>query len=211
MASFGPSNTTKQAENNLGGINNQANVNSQMELAQGNNLLNMGAPNVQAGTNFFQTLLNGNRANTTALLQPGIDQIRQGNQNQIQALSTLMPRGGGRSGTLFNASYAPQAQIQNLFNPMRTQAATALPQIGLQQQGLGANLFGIGNQPLSTAAGASANLGELGQRQQQLSNSLWSGLGSGLFGLLTTPFGGGSATGGLLGLLGAPGGTPKFT
>lgn len=199
--SFGASNTTKQAQNNLGGLSGQATDLSRTETGQGQGLLNVGQPNVQSGTNFFQTLLNGNRANSTALLQPQIDQIRQGAQNQLQSASTLMPRGGGRSGTLFNASYAPQSQIQSLFNPLRSTAATTLPQIGLQQQQLGTNLFNIGNQPLNTATGASNDLVQAGQRQQQISNSMWQGLGQGLFGLATTPFGGGAAANGLLGLI----------
>ncbi len=199
--SFGPTAGTSQAMSNLGGVSNTANTNSQTEIDQGSNLLNMGTPAVQSGTNFFNTLLNGNRMNTTAMLQPNIDQIRQGTQGQLQALNTLMPRGGGRSGTLFGASYAPQSQIQNLFNTSRTNAATALPQLGLQEQGVGANLFGIGNQPLNTSASASGQLGNLSQQQQQMTNQFWSQLGGGLFNLATTPFGGGTAWNGLVGLL----------
>ena len=141
--SFGPSTTTKTAENNLSGISNTA-VNSQLptEMASGSNLMGMGGANVQSGTNFLQTLLGGNAANTTAALQPSIDQIRGGTTNTLNAINTLTPRGGGRSGALFSQSFAPQSQIQNLFNQARTGAATALPQIGLQQTGQGANLVG---------------------------------------------------------------------
>ena len=191
--SFGPSNTTKTAENNLGGVSQQATANSTAELGQGQNLLNLGQPNVQSGTNFFNTLLNGNQANTAATLAPSMQQIQQGNQNQIQSLSTLAPRGGGRSGTLFGASYAPAQQIQGLFNQVRTAAPGALTQTGLAQQGLGANLFSIGNQPLQTAAGASGTLGNLGQQQQQMGNQLLAGLGGGLFNLATAPMTGGGS------------------
>jgi hypothetical protein len=199
--SFGPSATTKTAENNLGGVSNQATTASTAEQGLGTNLLNAGAPAVTSGTNFLNTLLNGNQANTSALLAPTVQQTQQNNQNAIQGLSTLTPRGGGRSGTLFGASYAPEGQLTNLFNNARTTAATTLPQIGLQQQGLGANLIGTSNQPLSTAASASGNLGSLGLQQQQLTNQLYAGLGAGLFGLATTPFGGGSSQNGLLGLI----------
>lgn len=199
--SFGPSNTTKTAENNLAGVSGQATGQSTAELGLGTQQLAAGAPNVTAGTNFLDTILNGNQANTSALLAPSIQQAQQGNQAAIQGLSTLTPRGGGRSGTLFGASYAPEGQITNLFNNARTSAATALPQIGLAQEGLGSGLIGTSNQPLSTAAGASSNLGNLGVQQQQVSNSLWGGLGSGLFGLASTPFGGGSSKNGLLGLI----------
>lgn len=201
--SFGASNTTKTANNNLSGTSNLA-LNTQFPqvTAAGGNLLNLGNQNTAAGTNFFNTLLNGNQANTAALLQPNIDQIRQGTNANLNAISTLMPRGGGRSGALFGQSFAPQSQIQNLFNPMRGQAAAALPQIGAGQTTAGSNLFGIGNQALNAATGANVPLMQSGLQQQQMSNQLASGLFNGLFGLATTPFGGGSAMNGLLGLIG---------
>ena len=203
--SFGPSTTTKTAENNLSGISSTA-VNSQLptEMAAGSNLMGMGGANVQSGTNFLQTLLGGNAANTTAALQPSIDQIRGGTTNTLNAINTLTPRGGGRSGALFSQSFAPQSQIQSLFNNARTSAATALPQIGLQQTGQGANLFGLGNQALQVGTGASTGLGQMGLQQQQMNNQLAAGLGGGLFSLATTPLSGGMSGGGksLLGLLG---------
>ncbi len=229
--SFGPSNTTKTAENNLGGVSSAAMNNlfpqvtaaGTSALGQGQDLIKagqgqvaQGAATAQPGINFFNTLMGGNQANTTAALQPNIDAIRQGTSGTLNAASTLMPRGGGRSGTLFNQSFAPQAQIQNLFNQGRTTAATTLPQIGLQQQqlglgqqqvglgqqGVGTNLFNIGNSSLNTAGNVNTNLAEIGQKQQQMNNALVSGLTGGLFKIATTPFGGGSSTNGLLGLLG---------
>jgi hypothetical protein len=189
--SFGTNNTTKAAENNLGGISNTS-LNQQLPMfnTAGQGQLNTGAGNVAAGTNFLNTLLQGNRANTSAMLQPSIDQIRQGNAGTLNAINTLMPRGGGRSAALFNQSLQPNAQISNLFNMGRTQAAQALPQIGLAQQGLGANLLGMGNQAISNATGANVPLGQMGLQAQQMSNNLWSGLGAGLLNLATMPLGG---------------------
>ena len=201
MSSFGPSQAEKNAQNSLNANAQQASKNSTALFGMGGNNLNAGSGNVQAGTNFFNTLLNGNQANTTAMLQPDIDRIRGANQNTIQSLSTLMPRGGGRSGTLFNESYAPTAQIQSLFNSARSGAAGNLANIGLGQEGIGTNLFGAGNQALNTSTGANQNLfgDAFGQRQYQ--NQLYGQLGQGLFGLATLPFGGGTAANGLLGLI----------
>lgn len=201
--SLGASGTTKTAENNLAGTSNLA-LNNLFPAVTGDasSEIGTGGQNVASGTNFLNTILGGNTANTTATLQPSIDQIRSGTTNNLNAISSLMPRGGGRSSALFSQSFQPQAQIQNLFNTARTNAATALPQIGLAQQGLGTNLFGIGSGALNTAAGVNSNLAGIGQSQQNINNSLISGLAGGLFGLATTPFGGGSSTNGLLGLLG---------
>ena len=201
--SFGTNNTSKTAENNLGGASNLALNNLFPAVTSaGQGELSTGGENVASGTNFLNSLFGGNAANTGAALQPSVDQLRAGDTNTLNAMNTLMPRGAGRSGTLFSQSFLPNQQIGNLFGQARTQAATALPQIGLQQQGLGANLYGIGNQAIGSSVGANSSLGQQGFQAQNINNNLFSGLGSGLFGLATTPFGGGSATNGLFGMLG---------
>lgn len=202
--SFGPTNSGKAANNTLGGVSQGAFGTNNQVTPQAGNLLNLsqqtmgqGGQNVDAGANYLNTLFQGNQANTSAALQPGIDQIRGANTNTLNSINTLTPRGGGRSGALFGQSFAPTAQIGNLFNQARTSAATALPQlglaqqgIGLQQGGLGNNLFGTGNQSLGIAGNAGAQQGQLALQQQKMSNDLVSGLVGSLFGLATTPFGG---------------------
>ena len=191
--SFGSSQSTKNAQNVQAGATNQAVANSGTEIGQGNTALQTGGQNINSGTNLLNTVLNGNQANTSALLQPNIDQIRQANQQQLQGISTLSPRGGGRSGTLYGASYAPNQQIQNLFGNARTTAATALPQIGLQQQGIGTNLIGAGNNALSTGVqGANAGVNNALQ-VQQMSNAIDQAIGGGLFGLASLPVSGGGS------------------
>ena len=197
--SFGPSQAQKNATNTQNGITSAATGNSQSQIGQGTAALTAGQNDVNSGTNFFNTLLNGNQANTTATLQPNIDQIRQANQQTLQQTNMLSPRGGGRGATLFNAAYAPNQQINSLFGQARTNAATALPQIGLAQQGIGTNLIGAGNTALNTAGNTNQGVMSNLLQQQQMQNQMYTGLGQGLFGLATTPFGGGSATNGLLG------------
>ena len=200
--SFGAGNTTKAGENNTLGASNLA-LNQQypMVTQTGTNLMNLGGNTAAPGVDFFKSMLSGNGANATAALQPSIDQIRQGNTATLNGINTLTPRGGGRYGALFGQSFAPQSQIQNLFNSARTSAATTLPQIGLQEEGLGTNLFGLGNQALSTGGGLGSGLAGLGQQDTQMSRQMAASLGTGLFSLLTTPYGGGSQANGLLGLL----------
>ena len=194
--SFGPSQSVKNNQNTLAGATNQATANSTNELNTGNAQLNTGGSNVTSGTNFLNTVLNGNQANTTALLQPNINQIRGANQQTLQGLNTLSPRGGGRSGTNYAASFAPNQQIQSLFGNARTTAATALPQIGLAQEGIGTNLIGAGNNALSTGVqGANAGVNNALQ-VQQMSNAIDTAIGQGLFGLATTPLGIGNLPGG---------------
>ena len=192
--SFGPSNTTKTAQNNLAGVSNVA-LNEQYPAvtAAGSNLLNLGNQNTQAGTNFLSTLLQGNAANTTAALAPNIAQTQGNNTNLLNAINTLTPRGGGRSSALFSQSLAPSNQITNLFNSGRTTAAQALPQIGAGQTGAGTNLFGIGTNTLGAATGANSSLQQGGLQQQQISNNLASGVGAGLLSILGLPLSGGTS------------------
>ena len=214
--SFGPSAQTKQAFSTLGDVGTQAKANSGTAFQQGNNLIGMGsgiasrgAAAMQPAANLFSGLLGGNAAEASRFLAPTIESARGQTQQTLQSLSNLQPRGGGRSGSLFDISYAPQRQAGQLYNQARIAGATALPQIGSAMSSAGStiansgtNLFNAGNTALSTAGQSASNLGQLGLQQQQMSNSLWGGLGKGLLGLATLPFGGGALSGTLLGSLG---------
>jgi hypothetical protein len=201
--SFKPSSAEKGATAAQQKVADTAITNSGEDRAVGNNLLNTGGGLINTGVgtihpalNYFNTLLNGDRANTTAMLQPQIDAIKNANAGQISALSTLMPRGGGRTSTLFNAPWEANKQIQNLFAPMPGMAASNLAGIGSSLigqgtgiTGQGTNLFGIGNQALNTSGQMDANLFNQAFNQRQAGNNFWSGLGGGLFNLAKTPFG----------------------
>ena len=215
--SFGSPAPVKTAQNNLGGISQYAQntiaptavADSSNAVGQGNNLLGMGTSAFNNGTNFLNTIMGGNAANTSALLQPSIDQIRSGVSNALTGVNTLTPRGGGRFSANYGLSFAPQQQTQQLYNSARTGAASALPQLGIGEQGVGSGLMGVGANFLNAGTGAlnagtnaSSSLGNLGLTQEQINNQMMGQLGQGIFGLLTTPFGGGAAANGLLGLLG---------
>lgn len=188
--SFGPSQATKNAENTLNGQSQIATQNSSNLNAAGTGQMNAGAGNVNSGVGFLNTVLNGNQANTASLLAPSINSTRQSNQAALQGISTLMPRGGGRYGALFGQSLQPTQSIQNMFNGARTTAATTLPQIGLQQQGLGANLFNTGNSALNTGVGATGQNLQATQADTRNSNALATGIGSSIMGLALAPVSG---------------------
>lgn len=157
MASFGPTDQTNAGMNQLQG-------NAGTTGTAGGQLLNLGGGNTQAGANFFQTLLGGNQANTATALQPDVNRVNQANQQTLQAVNTLQPRGGGRSSTLFSLPFQGNQQIQALFNGARTTAAQTLPQIGLGQTGAGTNLFNVSN------TGA-ADLAHISQAQQAFADA----------------------------------------
>ncbi len=190
--------------NNLGGISTQAtNQLFPAAFGAGQQQLEGGAGNVNSGANFFNTVLNGNRQNTTSMLQPDINRINQANQGTLQGVSTLMPRGGGRSGTLFNLPFQAKQQIQGLYGGARAGAAGQLGQLGLGRLGAGQGLFGVGNQALGTGVNASGQIADLGLKQKEMSNKTAAGLANGILGLAMTPFGGGT---GLFGMMNRGGG-----
>lgn len=205
--SFGTNSLTKNATGQLQNIGTQAGTNSAKQIDTGQDLFSTGGQNTASGTNYFNSLLHGNQADTTNMLSPDINRIRNTNQGAAQSASTLMPRGGGRSGTLFQLPFQNQAQIGGLFSGARSGAAGSLASIGQNQQSMGTALQGIGNNALNTSANADSSLADIGLRQQQMVNSLWSGLGSGVFGLASMGMGGGG--GGFANLF-RGGGQPGF-
>lgn len=187
---FGPSKKEKEATQKLEAIGSTATGNSAEVMEQGRNLFNIGGSTTGQGLDFFRTLLSGNRANTSAMLQPNIQQGNQMLQEQLRQLTTLMPRGGGRTAALFGAPIQATGNVMDLFSGVRSGAANQMIDTGLQQSNLAAGLYGVSNSALNTGAGVSNNLFQNAFDQRRASNALWNDLGQGLFGLATTPFGG---------------------
>jgi hypothetical protein len=185
--SFGGGTDYNRGINNLGGSSNLA-LNSLFPAAfqGGQTNLQQGQNNIGQAGNYFNTLLGGNRANTTAMLQPDINRIQGANQGTLQGVSTLMPRGGGRSGTLFQLPFQQNQQIQSLYGGARSGAAGQLGQLGLGQGGLGANLFGIGTGVLNSANSANSDMVRAALAMKQRSDQLAGGLGGGIFNLFSS-------------------------
>lgn len=170
---FGRTQQAGASESGNANVANTATANSSAETGQGQQLLGQGTQAVNSGTNFFNSVLNGNRAAGAATLAPDINRIRDSNQNALQTASTLTPRGGGRTAALFSRPFAANDQVNGLYSTLRGGAAGNLAQIGQGQQGVGANLYGLGNQALNTSAQANtANLNYEQQRQQEINQAI---------------------------------------
>lgn len=207
--SFKPSQAERDAVAKQNQMADLSLANSKAATAQGNTLFGMGLPQLNSGTGFYQTLLNGNRANTTAALMPNIQQVREGTADALQTANNLMPRGGGRSGALFDLLTRPSGAITGLFNQARVAAPQPLINAGLSATGQAPALFGQGTQSLGLATNTQGDIRDYEMRQRQMKNQFFSSLGSGLFNLATVPFGGsglfGMATKGLAGGKALPG------
>lgn len=190
--SFKPSQTQQNAQQQQLALSKQAIDQSGKAMETGQGLLNLGGKTVTPATNFFSILGGGNTAAIQSALRPNIDRARQAQQSTLQNISTMLPRGGGRSGALFDASYAPSRDIGQSFDSARMSAFPALAQIGQQQQSMAPGFFGLANQGLGVGGQMQSDVVGQEQRQQQMKNQFWSQLGSGLFGIATLPFGGSS-------------------
>jgi hypothetical protein len=206
----GTTGTTNVGMNALNQSNTGLFQNAGLLQPQGSNLLNLGVPNstagaqdIGAGANYFKNLLGGNQAETGTLLAPDINRIQGAQQQALQAASTLMPRGSGRSGSLFQLPFSGTQQVQSLYNSGRSGAAAALPQVGsalgslgLGQGGLGGNLFGIADAALGTAGQQGAQLAHIGQTQQAMQNAITGSIIKSLLGAVSGGLFGGGGGGG---------------
>lgn len=170
---FGRTQQAGTSESGNAGVANTATANSATQTSQGTGILNQGTQDVNTGTGFFNSVLNGNRADGTAALAPDINRIRDANQNALQTASTLTPRGGGRTAALFSRPFATNDQTNSLYGGVRAGAAGALAQIGQGQQGVGTGLYGVANSSLNTAGTANtSNLNYEQQRQAQINQAI---------------------------------------
>jgi len=144
----------------------------QQLTGKGMNLLDRAQGAAGGAQSYFQQLLSGSPAATTSALAPDISRIRDTSQQALQSTSTLAPRGGGRSGTLFNLPFQQQAQTSGLYNMVRPMAARGLLDVGglfgnlglgtagvgLGAAGVGTSLLNAGNYAAGTMFGGANNL-----------------------------------------------------
>src|SRR5262250_996203 len=90
-------------------------------LPQGQNLLTMGAQQMQSPMNYWSSLLSGNRGLATSALAPEISRIGQGYQQAANTSAALMPRGGPSAAFNAELPFAQQRDISTLMQQARPQ------------------------------------------------------------------------------------------
>src|SRR5215470_7803504 len=113
-------------------------------LPQGQNLLTMGAQQMQSPMNYWSSILSGNRGLATSALAPEISRIGQGYQAASNASAALSPRGGPSAAFNSELPFAQQRDVANLLQTARPQAAGSLLGAAQNLGGLGSNLIGSG-------------------------------------------------------------------
>lgn len=152
--------------------NTAANANNFMSSygTTGQQGLNSGLNNLAPVANWFQTIMNGNKQATLNQMQPQIQQTQGGLNTALQTSSTLAPRGGGRSSTLFDLPFAAQQQTAQQYAVARAGAPAGLQSAATAQGALGASAGGIGDQYGNTSTTANNNLLNYGLTQAQIYN-----------------------------------------
>lgn len=197
LSGSGLSNDEKQGNNLLNYNAQAATPLSQGATTAGNTALGTGMNflnqfNNMAGKsgNWFQSLLSGNQANTTAVLAPDINRIKDQNQQTLTAASTLAPRGGGRGSMLFDLPFKTTSETGGLYNGARPAAAANLANlageygsIGVGAGGLGKGLLDTGVSALNAGTNAASWLDSLAGQQKQFQYGTGKDLGAGLYGI----------------------------
>lgn len=124
-----------------------------------NTFLSRTVNNLSAPTNLFQSLLSGNSDRTTSALAPQLQAGRDATRTALQTSTSLTPRGGARSSTLFDLPFKQAAAGAAGVNDSRNSAASGLMQVaginsqlGSDQARLGAGYDQLSTDALRTAA-----------------------------------------------------------
>lgn len=108
---------------------------------QGQNAFTQGQNTAAPGLQLLTQLTKGDQGDVSQAAQPQIDSITQ-QFDQIRNMISQQPRGGGKTTALAEAPFQKAGDIQRTEGSMRTGAAGQLAGLGLQQEGIGAELEG---------------------------------------------------------------------
>jgi len=138
---------------------------------------------------YEEGILSGNRADIMSTLSPEIGMLKDQYGQTQQNISKFTPGGGGQTTALSELPFKEEAQISNLINTARPQAANALTSIAGQMAGEGLQ---AGSLSLNAVADQINAL--LGKTAQDI--PLQQQTGAGIYQLLQGLLNGGGAGGG---------------
>src|SRR5215471_5378221 len=157
---------------------------AQQLLPQGQNLLTMGAQQMQSPMNYWSSILSGNRGLATSALAPEISRIGQGYQTAANTSAALSPRGGPSAAFMSELPFSQQRDVSSLLQTARPQAAGSLLGAAQNLGGLGSSLLGSGISALYGATQAGRDIIDQQQKAQEAAAERGEKMGQGLFGLV---------------------------
>lgn len=162
----------------------------------GENQIKQGGQNLSNASDFWNSLLSGDKTKIGQTLAPEIGTIEGQTQQQLDTLSQFGNRSGGTNATLNALQTNKQAQIQGLIDTLIPQAASQVAQIGQVQESAGSGVLSLGENAYATVGGQTTSLlpTQL-QLQQEIQGAIMSSLINGA-GIVTNAATSGSGVGG---------------
>jgi len=143
----------------------------------GENQITAGSKNLNTASDFWNTLLSGDKTKIGQVLAPEISTITGQTQQQIDSNAEFGNRSGGTNATLNTLQTTKNSEIQNLIDSLLPQAATQVAQIGTAQEGAGLGVLGTGESAFSTVGAQSTDiLPTQYKMQQQIQSAIISSL-----------------------------------
>lgn len=129
---------------------------------------------IGAATNYYQSILNGNRSSIQDTLAPELNSIASKYRGAYQTAREQMGRSGMSAAQASSLPYQQAGAENNLIASARPQAAQALAGLGPSVGSLGLNAYGL-------SSNIQNNVFSQGLQAQQLQNQNNAGIGQGLW------------------------------
>lgn len=141
------------------------------------NQITQGGKNLSNASDFWNTLLSGDKTKIAQTLAPAISTIEGQSQQQIDTIANTNNRSGGTNAELNSLQTNKQASIQGLIDSLIPQAANEVAQIGQAQESAGSGVLSLAENAYGTVGGQTTELlpTQL-QLQQQIQGAIMSSL-----------------------------------
>jgi hypothetical protein len=174
---------TSGATGLLAGNADTANTMSKDLAKSSTGLVESGKGKADTGANYFTGLL-GNRSQALSAIDPEVSTIMDQFDAAHRAAAEFSPRGGGRATLNAQKPYQMSGAIGKLLSASRTNAASVLANLGINEEGLGLQQSGQSISALNAGTAAASDLGKLGLAKDERNDKNIAGLGESVGGIL---------------------------
>lgn len=175
------------------GLTGQLQANAQQAGQSASQFLTSGKANLDTAQNFWQSIINGNQANTVQQLAGTINPIQSASRQAETSALEFMPRGGGSTEVLSQVPYQRANAVTGAITNLAAQAPNEIAQIGATESGTGASLLG---QSSGAAASDLSFLQSNSAQAAQIGSSVGGGIGNLLYYYLNSRAASGGGGGG---------------
>jgi hypothetical protein len=116
---------------------------------------------------YYQALASGNRYLTMETLSPELNGLASRYKGTVTNQRSMYPRGGMNTATAQDLPFQYNAQASNAMFGARRDANSQLANIGQNEAGIGANLFGLSSNTINSNLDASLRIRQLAAQQSE--------------------------------------------